>query len=53
MDTKLVKKIGNSIYALSHKIEEAGKSGMVSRIPDLINKLKEKNVELENILKNV
>jgi hypothetical protein len=39
MSEKEIKKSGNKIYALAHKIEECRNSGMESRVPDYLDQL--------------
>lgn len=46
MDLKKIKKLGNSIYTLGKKIEEAEKQGMVTRIQGYMEKLDDANKEL-------
>ena len=41
MDFTELKKLGNKVYALTVKIDECSKNGMVTRIPGYVQKLKE------------
>ena len=40
MNYSELKKMGNKVYSLTVKIEESKKSGMVTRIPGYVEKLK-------------
>lgn len=57
MDLTKIKKLGNKIYSLSVKIEEADKSGMVTRIQGYVEKLddakKELDIEVNQLLKKI
>ena len=57
MDLVKIKKLGNAIYALGKKIEEAEKQGMVTRIQGYVEKLddiqKELTIEIEKGLKQI
>ena len=50
MNTEKLKKLGNKIYALARKIEEAEKNGMVNRIETYKKQLKEVKDEINQIL---
>jgi hypothetical protein len=57
MNLTKIKKLGNKIYSLSVKIEEADKSGMVTRIQGYTEKLddaqKELKTEIDQLLKKI
>ncbi len=46
MNYSELKKMGNKVYSLTVKIEESKKSGMVTRIPGYVEKLKETKIKL-------
>lgn len=46
MDISELKKLGNKIYSLCVKVEESDKSGMKTRIPGYVEKLKETKEKL-------
>ena len=41
MNLKEIKRLGNKIFAITHKIEECEKNGMTTRIPGYVEQLGE------------
>lgn len=53
MSEKEIKKSGNKIYSLGQKIEESTKAGMITRIPDYVEKLEQEVEKLKSALPEI